>query len=108
MIYRGQLTVKEQGRPGWPIRLTRDPNWGDGPATIAGSQAVTGWTRGAADPRIPEPGAVWKARLDFAPRTIGRTPAGSRSVTVERTAGTNWSENVSALPRLAVAVQTQR
>ena len=70
MVYRGQLTIKEQGRPGSPIRLTRDPSWGDGPATIAGSQLVTGWTKGAADPRIPEPGAVWKARLDFAPRTL--------------------------------------
>jgi hypothetical protein len=54
VIYRGQLTIKEQGRPGRPIRLTRDPSWGDGPATVAGSEVVTGWTQGAADPRIPE------------------------------------------------------
>jgi len=70
VIYRGQLTVKEQGRPGNPIRLTRDPGWGAGPAIIAGSQAVTGWTKGADHPRIPAPDAVWKATLDFAPRTV--------------------------------------
>ena len=57
VIYRGQLTVKEQGRPGRPIRLTRDPAWGDGPAILAGSQAVTGWSRGADHAKIPEPDA---------------------------------------------------
>ncbi len=70
VVYRGQLTVKEQGRPGRPIRLTRDPGWGDGPAILAGSQAVTGWSRGADHPRISEPDSVWRATLDFAPRTV--------------------------------------
>jgi hypothetical protein len=72
VIYRGQLTVREHGRPGQPIRLTRDPDWGAGPATIAGSQIVTGWKRGTDHPRIPEPGAVWTAAIPLAPRTLWR------------------------------------
>ena len=70
VVYRGQLTVNEKGQPGNPIHLTRDPAWGDGPATIAGSERVTGWSRGADHPQIPEPDAVWKAALDFTPRTL--------------------------------------
>ena len=69
-VYRGQLTVKEQGQPGQPIRLTRDPGWGDGPAVIAGSQRVTGWVQGADHASIPDSDAVWRASLDFAPRTV--------------------------------------
>ncbi len=70
VIYRGQLTVKGEGQPGLPIRLTRDPDWGAGPATIAGSHVVSGWRRGADHPRIPDANAVWSATLDFAPRTL--------------------------------------
>lgn len=90
VIYRGQLTIKEQGRPGLPIRLTRDPRWGDGPATIAGSQVVTGWTKGAEDRRIPEPDAVWKARLDFAPRTVWLTDAGGSTTRLPLARHPNW------------------
>lgn len=70
VIYRGQLTIKGRGRPGRPIRLTRDPAWGEGPAVIAGSEVVSGWVRGADNPKIPEPDAVWRATLGFAPRTL--------------------------------------
>jgi hypothetical protein len=70
VIYRGQLKVKDQGRPNHPIRLTRDPTWGSGPAILAGSQQVHGWQQGADHPHIPEPDRVWKTTLDFAPRTV--------------------------------------
>lgn len=68
--YRGQLKVKAQGRPDAPLRLTRDPAWGVGPAVLAGSERVCGWTKGARHPAIPDPASVWQAELAFAPRTV--------------------------------------
>ena len=68
--YRGELTVREAGRPGDLIRLTRDPGWGRGPAVLCGSERVTGWTKGATHKDIPEPEKVWWADLDFAPRSV--------------------------------------
>jgi len=69
-VYRGRLAVTESGAPGDPIRLTRDPSWGEGDAVLAGSMQVTGWTKGAAHPDIPAAAAVWWADLDFAPRCV--------------------------------------
>ena len=90
VIYRGQLRIKEHGRPGSPIRLTRDPGWGDGPAILAGSQPVTGWSRGAEDPRIPGAAAVWKATLDFAPRTLWRIGPRGEAVRLPLARHPNW------------------
>ena len=90
VIYRGRLTVKEQGRSDRPIRLTRDPDWGQGPAIIAGSQAVTGWTRRAEHPDIPEPDVVWKAALDFAPRTVWMIDSGGAAVRLPLARHPNW------------------
>jgi hypothetical protein len=90
VIYRGQLTVKGSGRPGEPIRLTRDPDWGAGPATIAGSQAITGWSRGTDHPRIPEPDAVWRVTLDFAPRTVWMIAAGGAATRIPLARQPNW------------------
>ncbi len=62
VIYRGSLAAKESGRPGSPIRLTSDPSWGSGEASLYGSKRITsGWTRGNAQsaPGIPSPEAVW-------------------------------------------------
>ncbi len=65
VIYRGALVGRESGEAGKPIRLTRDPSWGKGPAWIVGSQAITGgWTKGVpATVGIPEPGKVWSVEL---------------------------------------------
>jgi hypothetical protein len=68
--YRGELTVRDAGRPGDPIRLTRDPAWGQGPAVLCGAERVTGWTKGATRKDIPEPEKVWWADLTFAPRSV--------------------------------------
>ncbi|HYE08381.1 MAG TPA: LamG-like jellyroll fold domain-containing protein [Planctomycetota bacterium] len=68
VAYRGTLNAAESGAPGDPIRLTSDPAWGSGEATICGSRHVTGWTRGAAHADIPDPAQVWWVDLDFAPR----------------------------------------
>ena len=90
VIYRGQLAVKEQGQPGKPTRLTRDPAWGDGPAILAGSQAVTGWTRGADHAKVPQPDAVWKAPLDFAPRTLWMIGRDGKSTRIPLARHPNW------------------
>ncbi|MDA3961336.1 MAG: LamG domain-containing protein [Planctomycetota bacterium] len=42
VIYRGQLRPDESGQAGQPIRLTSDPAWGEGAATISGAHAVIG------------------------------------------------------------------
>ncbi|MCU0871857.1 MAG: LamG domain-containing protein [Pirellulaceae bacterium] len=91
VVYRGQLTVKEQGRPGSPIRLTRDPSWGVGPAILAGSQVVTGWSKGATHPKIPEPAAVWQATLDFAPRTLWMVDAHGAATRLPLARHPNWT-----------------
>ncbi len=40
VTYRGSLKGSESGTEQEPIRLTRDPAWGDGPAVLAGSEAI--------------------------------------------------------------------
>ncbi len=70
VYYRGELTVTESGKPQQPIRLTRDPSWGNGEAVLCGSERVTGWKKGAHHKDIPEPDKVWYADLDFAPRSV--------------------------------------
>ncbi len=68
--YRGELRVREAGKPGEPIRLTRDPSWGQGPAVLSGSERIVGWKKGATHQDIPEPETVWWADLNFAPRSV--------------------------------------
>lgn len=91
VVYRGQLTVREQGKPGAPIRLTRDPQWGDGPAIIAGSEHVTGWSRGDVHPKIPDPATVWKATLDFTPRTLWMIDAHGAATRIPLARHPNWT-----------------
>ena len=70
VYYRGELNVKDSGKDGDPIRMTRDPAWGTGDAVMCGSEIVTGWKKGADNKDIPEPEKVWYADLDFAPRCV--------------------------------------
>ena len=70
-VYRGSIVVKESGAEGNPVRFTSDPSWGSGEAVICGSEKLSGgWTKGADNANIPEPGKVWYKDLDFAPRTL--------------------------------------
>ena len=68
--YRGEMKANESGAANAPIILTRDPAWGQGPAVICGSEAVTGWKKGAHNNLIPEPDKVWYADLNWAPRNV--------------------------------------
>jgi len=70
VVYRGQMNAHESGTADGPIILTRDPSWGEGPAVICGSEAVTGWKQGADNNLIPEPEKVWQVDLDWAPRNV--------------------------------------
>ncbi|MDA3963080.1 MAG: hypothetical protein PF961_20025 [Planctomycetota bacterium] len=57
VIYRGHLVADESGTAEEPIRLLRDPSWGEGAAVIAGSVALREWQavtpEAAAAARIP-------------------------------------------------------
>jgi hypothetical protein len=70
VTYRGSLAVAESGKPGKPIRLTRDPSWGKGEALLSGSERVIGWKKGADNKDIPEAEKVWMADIDFSPRSV--------------------------------------
>jgi hypothetical protein len=70
VVYRGEMNADESGAGEDPIILSRDPSWGEGPAVICGSEAVTGWQKGADNPLIPEPEKVWYVDLSWAPRHV--------------------------------------
>ncbi|HEX5268922.1 MAG TPA: hypothetical protein VFW33_00480, partial [Gemmataceae bacterium] len=91
--YRGELIVRDAGKPGDPIRLTRDPGWGRGPAVLCGSERVTGWTRGATRKDIPEPEKVWWADLDFAPRAVWLVRAEGDSLRIPLARTPNWKRS---------------
>jgi len=99
VIYRGQMEAPVganhdspvQGTETAPIVLTRDPSWGEGPAVLCGSEAVTGWKKGADNKLIPEPEKVWYVDLNWAPRNVwmvGRDGAVTR-IALARTP--NWT-----------------
>ncbi len=89
--YRGELNANESGTEDASIILTRDPSWGEGPAVICGSEAVTGWKQGADNKLIPEPEKVWYVDLNWAPRNVwvvGKNGAVAR-IALARTP--NWN-----------------
>jgi hypothetical protein len=91
VVYRGALVADESGTAEAPIQLTSDPAWGTGEAAIYGSERVTNWTQGAKNPDIPEPGKVWTATLDFAPRCVWlvKPDGGIQRIPLARTP--NWT-----------------
>ena len=66
--------------------LTSDPSWGEGEAVLAGSEQVTGWSRGG-HPAMPDGDKVWHADIDFLPRAAWLvTPGTIRRLALARTA----------------------
>ncbi|MFW6286710.1 MAG: right-handed parallel beta-helix repeat-containing protein, partial [Candidatus Sumerlaeota bacterium] len=63
VFYRGQLEADESGEEGSPIRLTADPNWGEGAAMLVGSDRLAGkWVKATtvdAPARLPDADKVW-------------------------------------------------
>jgi len=90
VTYRGELNATESGTTQSPIILTRDPSWGTGPAVICGSEAVTGWTRGADHPLIPEPDKVWRVDLGWAPRNLWMVAGDGGVIRVPLARTPNW------------------
>ncbi len=98
VIYRGNLVAEESGTEAEPIRLTRDPSWGEGPATIAGSVVPTGWTRASDEDAkaagIPDSslGKVWVTTLegDFVPRAGWLLKADGERERVNLARWPNW------------------
>lgn len=62
VVYRGVLEARDSGTPEEPIRLCSDPSWGQGSASLWGSQRITGgWQRADAEsaPGAPDAPAIW-------------------------------------------------
>lgn len=61
VAYRGTLVADDDGTAQEPIRLTSSPDWGQGPALVMGSVAMTdGWSRVSQAPDgLPDAGKVW-------------------------------------------------
>jgi hypothetical protein len=76
VTYRGRLVPAVTGTAEAPIMLTSDPSWGEGEAVLAGSEQVTGWSRGG-HPAMPDADKVWHADLDFLPRAAWLTTSGA-------------------------------
>ena len=70
VMYRGALVVRESGKPGHPIRLTSDSAWGQGEASLVGSEHVTGWRRGRTR-RCPSPRRSGMSTSTSLPATCG-------------------------------------
>ncbi|MGA2032472.1 MAG: LamG-like jellyroll fold domain-containing protein [Thermoguttaceae bacterium] len=90
VMYRGELVVRQSGKPGHPIRLTSDPAWGEGQAAIVGSERVCGWRRGLAHPKMPEPDKVWSVDLGFAPRNVWMIRGDGGVVRIPLARTPNW------------------
>jgi hypothetical protein len=62
VVYRGTLKARESGTADDPVRLTRDPSWGDGNAVFSGSSTIKGgWRKADAEAvlAMPEPERIW-------------------------------------------------
>lgn len=90
VLYRGRLAAKQGGRPGAPIRLTRDPAWGAGEALLVGSQVVTGWRQGAGPAASPLRERVWTAEVDWLPRTVWVVTADGEAQRIPLARMPNW------------------
>lgn len=96
VTYRGAFRVPSEARgtAGQPIRLTRDPSWGEGPAVISGAEPVNGWTR-QRHPAMPEDQTVWATEVNFLPRTLWMTNADQEPVRIKLARWPNWEESDS-------------
>lgn len=94
VVYRGTFRPgDDRGVPGDPIRLTSDPGWGRGEAVIQGSVPVTGWTRGAHPKMTTDAAQIWKAEVDFLPRTLWMVDAGGTITRLKLARTPNWKES---------------
>lgn len=93
VTYRGRFVVPDtaRGTADNPIRLTRDPSWGEGPAVINGAGVVTGWRRGA-HARMPDGDKVWVADVTHLPRAVWITRGDGEIRRLRLARWPNWNE----------------
>ena len=90
--YRDEMDANESGTDDAPIVLTRDPSWGVGPATICGSEVVSGWKKGAAEnTQIPEPEKVWWVDLEWSPRNVWMVAKDGTVMRIPLARTPNWN-----------------
>jgi concanavalin A-like lectin/glucanase superfamily protein len=100
VAYYGKLLAnkrgEQSGKPGNPIRLTRDPNWGRGDAMLYGSDPITGgWKQCQVTDGhklMPEKDKVWYIDLgkrDVPIRAVWETRNG-KSVRIHLARFPNW------------------
>ncbi|MFP4353187.1 MAG: right-handed parallel beta-helix repeat-containing protein, partial [Puniceicoccaceae bacterium] len=91
VTYRGAFSVPSDvvGTADKPIRLTRDPDWGDGPAVLNGAEVVSGWTR-QAHSDMPDGNKVWSTEVDFLPRNLWLTKADDEPTRMKLARWPNW------------------
>ncbi len=97
--YQGALTAGESGTAQEPIRLTSDPAWGKGQATLAGSHAIAGgWQKvSPADAKtagFPDASAdkLWSIKLDgdFVPNALWVVGADGQRTRLPIARWPNW------------------
>jgi hypothetical protein len=94
VTYRGVFRPgDDRGTADQPIRLTTDPDWGQGEAKIHGSQVVTGWQRQAHEGIETNRDKVWMAEVDFLPRTIWMVEENGDITRLKLARWPNWQES---------------
>jgi hypothetical protein len=92
--YRGHFIIPDSagGTPENPVRLTRDPSWGDGPAVLSGAEPITGW-RKQAHAAMPDGETVWMAETNFLPRNLWMVNKDAEPVRLVLARWPNWRES---------------
>ena len=90
VVYRGEIDLIRHGSEDVPVRITCDPEWGGGAAIMAGSERVSEWTSGSDNPAIPDGSKVWRAELDFAPRSVWLVGENGSSRRIPLARHPNW------------------
>ena len=94
VAYRGVLRPgDDRGTAEEPIRLTRDPSWGDGEARIYASEVVEGWQRQAHQGIEQDRERVWMAEVDFLPRTLWMVGGDGEITRLILARWPNWQES---------------
>ncbi len=93
VTYRGNMIVPDgtKGSEDNPIRITRDPSWGEGEAKIYGSEVVKGWKQGASNPDVPDGEKVWTAEVDFIPQAVWMVGDTEKITRVDMAKTPNWT-----------------
>ncbi|MFW5828650.1 MAG: hypothetical protein ACOCXA_00165 [Planctomycetota bacterium] len=93
VVYRGGLNWDEVAPPTQPTRLTCDPDWGDGPAVLAGSEVIDGWQQGAEHADIPDAEQVWVAEIPWRTRRLWMVDGEDDIQRLHLARTPNWTES---------------